>query len=133
MYVPKHLRGSAIALLSLLRNEGGSVGTSMSQTIQERRDQFHLERLNDNLDLLNPYVTSYLEQAQAFFYHMTGDPEASKQMALQGLANLRQQQALSLAYFDVFWLAAVLGIALVPLVLLMKRTVAEKGAHVAAD
>ena len=48
-------------------------------------------------------------------------------MALQALADLRQQQALSLAYFDVFWLAAVLGIALVPLVFLMKRTVAEKG------
>ena len=84
MYVPKHLRGSAIALVSLLRNEGGSVGTSMSQTIQERRDQFHLQRLNEYLDPLNPHVTSYLEQAQAFFYHMTGDPVASQQMALQG-------------------------------------------------
>ena len=42
---------------------------------------------------------------------MTGDPVASQQMALQGLADLRQQQAASLAYFDVFWLAAVLGIA----------------------
>ena len=64
---------------------------------------------------------------------MTGDPVASQQMALQALADLRQQQALSLAYFDVFWLAAVLGFALVPLVFLMKRTVAEKGSHVAAD
>ena len=54
-------------------------------------------------------------------------------MALQGLADLRQQQASSLAYFDVFWLAAVLGVALVPLVFLMRRTVAEKGGHVAAD
>jgi MFS transporter, DHA2 family, multidrug resistance protein len=133
MYVPKHLRGSAIALVSLLRNEGGSVGTSMSQTIQQRRDQFHLERLNANLDLLNPHVTSFLENARAFFYHITGDPAASKQMALAGLDNLRQQQALSLAYFDVFWLAAVLGVALVPLVFLMKRTVAEKGAHLAAE
>ena len=46
--------------MSLLRNEGGSVGTSMSQTIQERRDQFHLVRLNDFLDPLNPHVTIYL-------------------------------------------------------------------------
>jgi DHA2 family multidrug resistance protein len=42
LYTPRALRGSAIALLSLLRNEGGSVGTSMVQTIQERRDQFHV-------------------------------------------------------------------------------------------
>ena len=54
MYMPKHLRGAAIALVSLLRNEGGSFGTSMSQTIQERRDQFHSLRLNEYLDPLNP-------------------------------------------------------------------------------
>jgi hypothetical protein len=41
--------------------------------------------------------------------------------------------ALRLAYFDVFWLFAMLGLAMVPLVLLMKRSVAEKGAHLAAE
>jgi len=54
-------------------------------------------------------------------------------MALQTLEDLRQQQAGSLAYFDVFWVAAVLGVALTLLVLLMKRSVAEKGAHVGAE
>jgi DHA2 family multidrug resistance protein len=39
----------------------------------------------------------------------------------------------SLAYFDVFFVAAVLALALVPLVLLMKRSVAEKGAHIGAE
>src|SRR5207253_862229 len=39
-YTPVHLRGAAVGLLALLRNEGGSVGTSMAQTIQERREQF---------------------------------------------------------------------------------------------
>ena len=48
------------------------------------------------------------------------------------LDNLRQQQALSLAYFDIFWLSAVLAAVLVVLVLLMKRSVAEKGEHVSA-
>src|SRR5215472_11476628 len=41
LYTPPLLRGAAVGLLSLLRNEGGSVGTSMAQTLQERRDQFH--------------------------------------------------------------------------------------------
>jgi hypothetical protein len=57
----------------------------------------------------------------------TGDPVRSRQMSLQSLANLRQQQAASLAYFDVFWLFAVLSLGLVLLVLLMRRSVAEKG------
>jgi MFS transporter, DHA2 family, multidrug resistance protein len=133
MYVSPKLRGSAIALVSLLRNEGGSFGTSMSQTIQQRRDQFHLARLNEFLDPLNPHLKSYLAETQQLFLQFTGDPVLARQMALQQLDDLRQQQASSLAYFDVFWLAAVLGICLVPLVFLMKRTVAEKNAHVAAE
>ena len=53
LYTPLALRGAAIGLLSLLRNEGGSVGVSLSQTFQERRDQFHALRLGEYLDPLN--------------------------------------------------------------------------------
>ena len=63
----------------------------------------------------------------------TGDPARSQQMSLQTLDNLRQQQALALAFFDIFWLCAVLAVALVLLVLLMKRSVAEKGEHIGAE
>jgi DHA2 family multidrug resistance protein len=35
-YTPKHLRGAAVGLMALLRNEGGSVGTSMAQTFTRR-------------------------------------------------------------------------------------------------
>jgi DHA2 family multidrug resistance protein len=132
-YTPQHLRGAAVGLFALLRNEGGSVGTSMAQTIEQRRDQFHVLRVNETLDPLNPVVNSFLEQAQAVFYQETGDPAGSRLMALQRLDDLRQQQAASLAYFDVFWLAAVLAVGLMALVLLMKRSVAEKGAHIGAE
>jgi DHA2 family multidrug resistance protein len=132
-YTPLHLRGAAVGLFALLRNEGGSVGTSMAQTIQERREQFHLSRVGEFLDPLNPAVNSFLEQGRAFFYQQTGDAPGSQQRAVQALANLRQEQAASLAYFDVFWMCAALGVALVCLVLLMKRSVAEKGAHVGAE
>jgi DHA2 family multidrug resistance protein len=132
-YIPQHLRGAAVGLFALLRNEGGSVGTSMAQTIQERREQFHLSRLGESLDPLNPYVQSFLDRGRSFFFQYTGDPAGSQQMTVQALANLRQQQAASLAYFDVFWVCAALGVCLAVLVLLMKRSVAEKGAHIAAE
>jgi DHA2 family multidrug resistance protein len=122
-----------VGLLSLLRNEGGSVGTSLAQTMQERRDQFHALRLGEYLDPFNPAVQSFLEQAQARFLQQTGDPAAAQQLAWQALENLRQQQASALAYFDIFWLSAVVMLALVPLVLLMKRSVAEKGARVGIE
>jgi DHA2 family multidrug resistance protein len=132
-YVPPHLRGAAIGLLSLLRTEGGSVGTSMAQTVQERREQFHLARLTDYLGPLNPHVQGFLERARELFLQRTGDPARSLHLGVQALDDLRQQQAASLAYFDVFWLGAVLAAALVLLVLFMKRSVAEKGEHIGAE
>jgi DHA2 family multidrug resistance protein len=133
LYTPPLLRGAAVGLLSLLRNEGGSVGTSIAQTIQERRDQFHVLRLGELLDSFNANVVSFLDQVRGLFLQQTGDPSAAQQFGWQALENLRQRQASSLAYFDVFFLLAV--VMLVPLltVLLMKRSVAEKGAHIGAE
>jgi DHA2 family multidrug resistance protein len=132
-YVPPHLRGAAIGLLSLLRTEGGSVGTSMAQTVQERREQFHLARLTDYLGPLNAHVQEFLVGTREFFLQRTGDPARSLQLGVQQLDDLRQQQAASLAYFDVFWMGAVLAAVLVLLVLFMKRSVAEKGEHIGGE
>jgi DHA2 family multidrug resistance protein len=133
LYTPKELRGAAVGLLSLLRNEGGSVGTSLSQALQDHREQFHTLRLGENLDPFNPSVQSFLEQSKTFLLQQTGDPALSQQLAWQALESLRQQQASSLAYFDCFWLFAMVMLALVPVVLLMKRSVAEKGAPVGGE
>jgi DHA2 family multidrug resistance protein len=133
LYIPPQLRGAAVGLLALLRNEGGSVGTSVAQTFHERRDQLHSLRLGENLDKLNPAVKSFLEQAQAGFLQLTGSPVAARQMALQSLEDMRQQQSSALAYFDTFFVFAVVGVALSFLVLLMKPSVVAKGAHVAAE
>lgn len=126
LYIPQHLRGPAVGLLALLRSEGGSFGVSMVQTIQERRNQYHTTRVGEFLDNLNPNVNSFLEQTRAFFFQQTGDSAASQQLALQLLANLRQQQAESFAYFDNFWVAAVISLGMAFLVLLMKRSSVAK-------
>jgi DHA2 family multidrug resistance protein len=126
-YTPQHLRGAAVGLFALLRNEGGSVGMSVAKIIEQRREQFHLARVGENLGPLNSHVQSYFSQGQASFMQRTGDAVRSQQMVLQTLDDLRQQQAVSLSYFDVFWLFAVLSLGLVLLVFLMKRSVAEKG------
>ena len=74
---------------------------------------------------------AFIAQTRALF--QTGDPALSQQLTWQALENLRQQQASALAYFDVFWLLAVVMLALVPVMLLMKRSVAEKRAHVGVE
>ena len=54
-------------------------------------------------------------------------------MALQSLGDGRRRQSSALACFDTFFVFAALGVVLSFLVLLMKRSVAAKGAHVAAE
>jgi MFS transporter, DHA2 family, multidrug resistance protein len=127
LYVPKRLHGAAVGLLALVRNEGCSFGVTMVQTIQDRRNQFHTARMGDYLDPFNPEVCSFLRQNQAALYQQTGDPAGAQQMAMQMLADLRQQQATTFAFLDIFWVAAVMSVALVLLVFLMKRSAATTG------
>src|SRR5262249_5898212 len=109
-YTPPHLRGAAVGLFALLRNEGGSVGTSVAQTIVQRRQQFHNARVGEFLDPLNPELQAFFDNARPFFTQQTGDSAGSLELSLEALENLRQQQSLSMAYFDTFWLFAVLAI-----------------------
>ena len=61
------------------------------------------------------------------------DSGQAETLAWQALETLRLQQASALAYFDCFWVFAMVMLALVPVVLLMKRSVAEKGARVGGE
>src|SRR5262249_57890426 len=130
LYIPPRLRGAAVGLLALLRNEGGSVGTSMAQTILERREQFHVLRLNEKLDALYPAVQRWLGQGRDLFMHGTGDPVRSQQMALRSLQELRDRQAAALAYFDVFWASAGVGAPVGVLGLPMRRSGAGEGGQI---
>ena len=69
----------------------------------------------------------FSKQFQEFFFQRTGDAALSHHMTVQLLANVREQQAASLAYFDCFWAFAVVALCLAFLVPFMKRSVAEKG------
>ncbi|HTO48237.1 MAG TPA: MDR family MFS transporter [Burkholderiales bacterium] len=133
LYLPKETRGAAVGLLALLRNEGGSVGTSLAQIIEQRREQFHTLRLGEGLDALNPNLSEWLERSRQFFMQHTGDGPLSNLMALKALERLRERQALSLAFFDVFTLLSAASVVLLVLVLLMRRSVAQTGAQVGAE
>jgi DHA2 family multidrug resistance protein len=133
IYLPKEMRGSAVGLLALLRNEGGSVGTSVAHILHERREQFHALRLDEALDPLNPALSQWFQRAQEFFMRSNGDAPRSQLLALESLARIREQQALALAYFDVFAVLAAVSILLVLLLFLMRRSVAEKGARIGAE
>jgi len=133
LYIPQKLRGAAVGLLALLRNEGGSFGTTVAQTITERREQLHTLRLNEFLDPLNPAVNSYLQTLTPDYLRHVSDPVLAHNMALRSMEALRDQQALGLSFFDGFLIYAIIGLLLACLVPFMKRSVVERKGPLPAE
>lgn len=133
LYLPKELRGPAAGIFAALRNEGGSAGTAMGNTLVTRRIPVHTDRLVEYLSPFHPAFNEAMGSLKAGFYRLTGDPVGSQTMALQAIDDLRQQQSAAMAYLDSFWLFGILALALIPLVFLMRRSVAEEGTHIGAE
>jgi DHA2 family multidrug resistance protein len=89
--------------------------------------------LGEGINPLNANVADFISQAKAYFLQTNGDPVKSEQMAWAALNQLRVQQASGMSYFDVFWVYAVVALAIIPLALLMRPSVAAKGEHVGAE
>jgi DHA2 family multidrug resistance protein len=89
--------------------------------------------MGEGLSPLNPHVQSFLDGSRDYLRQWSGDPVHAQHMGVHALASLRHEQAAAMAYLDVFWLCAILTAVLVFSVLLMKRSVAEKGEHIAAE
>lgn len=61
---------------------------------------------------------------------MTGDPARGQLMGLRAIRLVRDQQAYAQAFLDCFWVFTLIALAIVPLTLLMKRSVVEGDVHV---
>ncbi|MBX6313177.1 MAG: DHA2 family efflux MFS transporter permease subunit [Isosphaeraceae bacterium] len=132
-YLPKELRGPAAGIYAALRNEGGSLGTSLGKTMVARRLPVHTDRLVEHFNPYNPAFNETSRMLQSFFYERTGDSRTSQVMALQMIDAMRQQQSAAMAYLDSFWLFAVMALGLIPLALLLKRSEVEEGRHLGVE
>ncbi len=72
-------------------------------------------------------------RCKPFFNNKPATRRWASDMAIAALRGVRDQQTLALSYFDVYWLLAVVAGLMVILVQLMRRSVAEKGAHIGAE
>ena len=73
-YTPPHLRGAAVGLFALLRNEGGSVGMSINKIIEQRREQFHLARVGEYLEPAEPARADLLRAGPSLLPAADGRP-----------------------------------------------------------
>ncbi|MBE7211277.1 MAG: MFS transporter, partial [Gluconacetobacter diazotrophicus] len=101
--------GNASALLNMLRNLGGAVGTAMLQTIITKREQFHSAIVGPSVTLNRPEVRARLDQATNYFLSRGADPAYAQHQAVVQLGNVVRRQSLCMGFADTF---AVLGVAL---------------------
>jgi DHA2 family multidrug resistance protein len=126
-FIAREKTGYATGLINLARNMGGSSGIAICTTLIARREQFHQQRLIENLSPLNSAYQSALAGAKQM---MMANGANSTQAAAQAqgmLYNNLQQQAAMLSFNEVFWVLGALFLAVIPLMFLMKKIGPAKG------
>jgi DHA2 family multidrug resistance protein len=125
--VPMDKTSYATGMLNLVRNIGGSTGIALVSTILARRSQLHQANLVGNLHTGSLQYQGFLERSTGLLVHH-GSSAADAARQAQGLAyGQLLRQANMMAFADTFWIMGVLCLALLPLLLLMRKTHAGKG------
>jgi MFS transporter, DHA2 family, multidrug resistance protein len=126
--IPREKMGYATSLFNLMRNIGGSIGIAMTGTMLARHSQATTSMLGANVTPYDPASQSMMYQFRAAFLAAGSDAVTATDRAYAALFGLVQRQATMVAFVGIFQLMGVIFIALVPLVLLMKRPKARSGA-----
>jgi DHA2 family multidrug resistance protein len=125
--IPREKLGSATGLMNLFRNIGGSAGIAMVTTMVARRSQFHQGTLVGHVTPLDPGYGDMLHGTASTLVGQ-GASAADAAGQAQGLVyGLVQRQASMMAVADTFFVMSLVFLAMVPLVLLIKRTAPPSG------
>ncbi len=127
-FISREKTGYATGLINLARNMGGSSGIAICTTVIARREQFHQQRMIENLSSLNPSYLSSLNGIKQMLIAKGADPAQAAAQAQGMLYNNLQQQAAMLSFNEIFWVLGALFLAVIPLMFLMKKNGPVKGA-----
>jgi DHA2 family multidrug resistance protein len=110
---------NASGLFNLMRNLGGAFGLAVITTILNQRTDLHLERLRETVTWSRTAAAEQLANLTAGFRATVGLD--APQAALNALSNIVRQQALVMAFSDVFLLLAGVFFVVLFLVPLARR------------
>jgi DHA2 family multidrug resistance protein len=128
LYIPKNQTNNATGLFNMLRNEGGSLGIAIATTMTEIRSQFHHSRLAEHVRPTNPMVDRWVDYYSQLRIVRGGvSTVVGHDQGFALMSRMVGQQARFMAYMDIFWIFFVMVLLTVPLVFLMKKSVARGG------
>jgi MFS transporter, DHA2 family, multidrug resistance protein len=128
LYLSGNQVNKAAGLFNMLRNEGGSLGIAIVTVMVDRRSQFHQLRLAERVTPLNPAVdrwTQYFAQTRMVRGGVTRAVAVQQGTGL--LSWMVYNQAREMAYLDPFWVFAIMALAALLLIPLMKKGVTRGG------
>jgi len=120
--IRKEDMGNAAAIYNLLRNLGGSFGVAFVTTVLARRAQYHQNYLAEHLTPLDRNYQFAANQTARVLQYNGLTPSVTDQGSLGVIYSNLIRQATMISFNDAFYLLSILIIAVVPLVLLMRRT-----------
>jgi DHA2 family multidrug resistance protein len=119
--IPKEQMGNATSLFNLMRNIGASIGIASVTTISARHAQAHMNDLSAHVNQYNPAWQSLFMSMKQGFMARGVDAVTATQQAMVAIAGIVERQAAMMAYADTFFLLAVMFLAGLPLIFLMKK------------
>jgi DHA2 family multidrug resistance protein len=119
--IPREKMGNATSLFNLMRNIGGSIGIAMTGTMLVRQQQATTTLLGSHVTAYDPASQAMLAQMRAGFIAAGADPVTATNRAYGALFGTVWRQASMVSFVSIFQILGVLFIALIPLVLIMKR------------
>jgi DHA2 family multidrug resistance protein len=126
--IPIHRMGYATSIFNLMRNIGASIGIAMVQSIQTRHEQIHINTLTANVVPSSPQAQGLVNGMKGMMMMQGGaDPATAQRMANGVVENMIRQQAAIMAFNDVFWLLAMIFLAMLPLIFLMRSPKKKSG------
>ena len=130
-FIPKEKINNATGIINLARNIGGSVGIAGVVTMLARRAQFHQAVLVGHMTPLDTAYRTMVGGATQLLALQGSDPILAGYQA-QGLAyGVLMRHSTMLAFLDDFWLMAVVILAVIPFMFLMKKVQPHRGPDVA--
>jgi len=126
-YVPREKTNMGTGIINLARNIGASVGIATVTTLLQRRTQVHQSQLTEHV---NGYSAAYRNMLNGTQTRLVSAGSGLAQASAQAhgmIYNTVQRQAAMLAFLDNFKMLGVVFLAVVPVLLLLKKPKARSG------
>lgn len=117
---------NATAAYNVVRNVGGSIGVAFITTLLARRAQYHQAMLADHVTQWSPETAGRLREWASHFVQHGADSFTAARQATTMLYREMLDQAQVLTYADEFWLLALVFMAVLPLLPLLRRVRTEE-------